>query len=212
MAITQLSLYNGALRKIKERKLATLSENRESRRLLDDAFDGHIKMCLEAALWRFARRTKLFTSDTEYTPEFGHKYRFTKPDDFVRTIGVFHDDRLNSPVLQYLDEGGYWYSDIEEIYISYVSMDTDYGANYSLWSESFREYVEWELAYQIVGRLSQSTVTEADAMKRRDDTLMTAKSNSAMEGPSVIPPTGRWVNSRRNGSQGDRGSRGRLIG
>lgn len=213
MAATQLSLYNGALRKLKERKLATLQDNTEARRLLDDAWSGRVESNLEKALWRFARRTMKVTYDTNYTPAFGHKYRFVKPADFVRTIGVWHDDRLSSPLLQYLDEGGYWYSDQPEFYVSFVSNDVNYGGNYALWPKTFEEMVEYDLAYAVCGRLSNSAVDPETILKQLKNAELTAKSNSAMEGPTVVPPTGSWVNARRGRSgRSDLGGRGQLIG
>lgn len=213
MAITQLSLYNGALRKIKERKLATLTDNTEPRRLLDDVWDGLITECLEMALWRFARRTVKIEYDTDYTAAFGHTYRFVKPDDFVRTIGVWHDDRLNTPLLDYLDEGGYWYSDSPDLYVSYVSNATEYGSNFSLWPESFKEMFEYQLASGIVGRLSQSTTSQEQVKSMLEEATLTAKANSAMEGPSKMLPTSRWVAARLGRSRrGDLGNKGSLIG
>lgn len=211
MAATQLSLYNGALRKLKERKLASLSENREARRLLDDAWDGLIDRCLEAAMWRFARRTVKLLYDAGYTADFGHQYRFLKPEDFVRTIGLWHDEGLSSPNLDYFEEGGYYYSNVEEVYLAYVSNGVDYGKDYTLWPKSFEEYVEYELAAEIVGRLSQDNNDVGLIASAAQRALLAAKANSAMEGPSKMVPAGRWASSRR-GDNANRGSRGRLIG
>jgi hypothetical protein len=210
---TQLSLYNGALRKIKERKLSSLTENQERRRLLDDAWDGHIKECLEAAMWRFARRTVKLVRDSEYTASFGHTYRFTKPDDFIRTIGVWYDDRCQIPLLDYLEDGGYYYSDLQEPYFAYVSYDEEYGRNMSIWPESFTEFVEWKLASKIVGRLANATVDEAFVEKQLENHELKAKSLSAMEGPSQRQPMGGWSSARVNNfGRRDRGNRGNLIG
>jgi hypothetical protein len=58
LATTKLSLYNGALRELGSRKLSSLSENRESRRVLDDIWDGGFRdEILESGLWTFAVRS-----------------------------------------------------------------------------------------------------------------------------------------------------------
>ena len=43
---SKLSIYNGALRAIGERRLASLTEDRASRRELDDAYDDVVANCL----------------------------------------------------------------------------------------------------------------------------------------------------------------------
>jgi hypothetical protein len=66
MAVSRLSIYNGALRECQERKLASLSEDREPRRVLDDVWndgDGLLRFVLRQKQWRFARRTVEIASE-----------------------------------------------------------------------------------------------------------------------------------------------------
>jgi hypothetical protein len=53
----KLGLYNLALGHLEERKLASLTENREPRRVLDDYYDQELAYCLERKFWNFIYRT-----------------------------------------------------------------------------------------------------------------------------------------------------------
>lgn len=139
---TQLSIYNGALRILGERKLASLSENREPRRLLDAAWgagasEGQIRLCLEMGQWTFATRTVMIDYSPSVDPPFGYRYAFDHPDDLIRTVGVFCDEYCTQPLLQYATERGYWYASQQSIYVQYVSSHASYGGDTSQWTEIF---------------------------------------------------------------------------
>jgi hypothetical protein len=215
----RLSLYNGALRECQERRLASLAENREPRRLLDDVWnagDGILRFVLQAKQWNFARRTVELAADTAVEPAFGYTFAFAQPDDFLRTCRLCSDERLIVPLLDYQVEAGYWYADIEPIYLTYVSNDTDYGGDYAKWPPNFVLWVETHMASLIAGRLTGSDSKRNDLLKLAEMRLKKAASTDAMEGPTEFPPEGSWVRSRRGGSglrrRDDRGSRSRLIG
>src|SRR4051812_14499694 len=80
MATDRLKIYNGALLICGERSLATLTENREPRRLLDQVWqEGGVQYCLEQGQWKFAMCASKFEADTSYTAQFGYTNRFQKP-------------------------------------------------------------------------------------------------------------------------------------
>lgn len=211
---TRLALYNGALRHCGERKLASLTENREPRRLLDTAWDGGaVNFVLEQGFWRFASRMKKIDSDPSVTVEFGHKNAFAKPDDLRRLCAISADEYFNTPLTAYSEEGEWWYADVDPVYIKYVSSDTEYGGDLSRWPENFSRYVEAHLAVEIIDRLSQNE-TKLDKLYKIERLLLTrARSSDAMSGPTQFPPTGAWVSARANNSpRRDGGNRGGLIG
>ena len=54
----KLSIYNGALSILGERRLASLTENREPRYKLDDVWDNNfVRRLLQMGQWQFAQRT-----------------------------------------------------------------------------------------------------------------------------------------------------------
>lgn len=222
MATTRLKLYNGALLYATQRSIADLAVNEESRRLLDEVWnDGGVRHCLEQGQWKFAMRSSKLSYETALTPQFGYRRAFAKPTDWVTTSAVCQDEYYRAPLLQYADEVGYWFSDLDEIYVRYVSDDAAYGLNLAGWPASFTEYVKAYFAWRIAGKL-----TGGDKIIERlwshnnphrgivPTTLLTAKNRDAMQGPTTFPARGSWSLARQGGLSGwrDGGNRGSLIG
>ncbi len=218
MAATRLKIYNGALMRCGERALANLTENREPRRLLDTVWqDNGVRYCLEQAQWKFAMRASHFTYDPTVSPSFGYAHGFAKPTDWVATSGVCTDERFLTPLLQYKDEVGYWFSDLEDIYVRYVSDDTDYGMDLSKWTDTFTDFVEAYFASKIVWKLPGGLERVDAVNKSMREALKVAKNKDAMADPTKIPPIGAWPGARVGrfrfrGPMGDGGNPGSLIG
>lgn len=210
---TKLTLYNGALLHVGERSLAALTDQSEPRRLLDVVYDnGGIKHCLEQAQWHFAMRTTQVDYDASIEPGFGYRRAFSKPSDWVLTSGLCQDEFMNVPLTQYRDEAGYWYADIDPIYVSYVSNDTNYGMDMNKWPETFREFVEAHFASRIVLKLTNNIERTKEIHDLRKEKLRTAKNKAAMAEPTSFPAAGSWTNARRGNSRRARNSRTTLIG
>lgn len=194
---TQLDVYNGALLHCGERFLATLTENREPRRLLDQVWNTNgVISCLEQGQWNFAMRTIAIDYDTSIEPNFGYNRAFSKPEDWVLTSGLCSDEYFRTPLTRYIDEANYWYSDIDTMYVRYVSSDTLYGLNLNKWPESFREFVEVHFAFKIIGKLSNSESETKRLEKLRKDLLLVAKNKAAMAEPTSFPAQGAWSRAR----------------
>lgn len=198
MATNKLSLYNGALRILGERKLASLTEDREPRRLLDDAWDGEtaVKFCLEQGLWKFAMVAAQIPNSPSVTPSFGYNFAIEHPDDFVRTAYFCSDEFFKFPITDYIDVGQFWYVNYDNVFVQYVSNATTAGLDYSLWPESFTKYVETYLANDIAPRLTESQTKLEKIERMLRDSLILARSRDAMEGPTKELPSGTWVQSR----------------
>ena len=220
MATDRLKIYNGALLICGARSIASLTVNEEGRRLLDQVWDDDgVRNCLQAGQWKFAMRSSKFSYDTGITTAFGYRRAFVKPSDWIATSAVCSDERFNQPLLQYGDEAGTWYADLDDIYIKYVSDDAYFGGDLSLWPANFTQYVKTYFASRIVFKLTTDKVMVDKITARRgllDMALKTAKNSDAMADPTKFFPEGGWTKSRRggNGNNGwnDGGSRGGLIG
>jgi hypothetical protein len=205
MAATKLDLYNGALRILKERKLASLTENREPRRLLDDAWgdgstNGAVRFCLEMGQWTFATRTVQIDYSPSVTPSFGYRYAFDRPTDVVRVAAVCQDEYFTTPLLEYVDERNYWYASLQTIYVKYVSNHASYGADLSLWPETFSQLVQAQLAREIAASLTQGLDGVKVANAAWAEAKREPRSIDAMNKPTAFPPVGAWVSSRRGRS------------
>jgi hypothetical protein len=209
---TKLSLYNGALRILGERKLASLTEAREPRRKLDEAWDADaLNTVLQAGQWNFGARSTRLESDPSITPEFGYQYAFEKPSDFVRVMGVCQDGYYNIPLTRYSFEGGYWYADLDQIFVRYVSNDAQYGADYSLWPPNFTRYAEAYLAELVAMGITQSADKKLAAQHEMKRWLTEAAATDAMEQPVKFKPAGSWSSARRGGRSGPESTNGTLL-
>lgn len=224
MGITRLQLYNKALLACGERFLSALTESNEPRRLLDHVWDTDgVEYALEQAPWYFAMRTTKVEYDSSITPGLGYRYGFSKPDDYVLLDAVCSDEYFNEPLTRYADEMGYWFADIEPIYVKFVSKADTYGKDLSLWTASFADYAGNLFASRIIGKLGGDKSEQRKALFGPPGfpdrgalamSLSKAKSLSAKTQPTLRPAEGAWVRSRRGGRgyRNDRGNPGSLIG
>ena len=223
MATTRLKIYNGALLICGERALASLTENREPRHLLDNVWnDGGNRYCLEQGQWNFAMRTARMTYDPDVDPEFGYRFAFGKPTDWVDTSAVCQDEFYNVPLTQYADEIGWWFANLDTIYCKWVSDDENYGLNMANWPYSFTEYVKHFYASKIIMKLTSDKARRQELLgpPGRPDkgmlgyALQLAKNRDAMAKPPQKPAQGGWSRARQGGwgTGRDGGGTGSLIG
>jgi len=211
---TRLRLYNAALRVCGERSIASLSEDREPRRLLDGVWDDEgVESALERGQWKFAMRTVKIDYDVDVTPEFGYRRAFSKPTDWVLTSSVCSDEYFDAPLIEYSHETGYWYAGIDVIYVRYVSNAAAFGGDLSLWPGTFADFVAADFASKIIFKLTSDEDKRDSVLKWRKQKLSLAKNNDAMAGPQQFPAPGNFVTSRtRYNTRRDRGNRNRLLG
>jgi hypothetical protein len=215
---TRLELYNAALLICGESFIASLSEDREPRHLLDHVWDNDgVKQCLEGGQWKFAMRAVRLDYDPAISPDFGYRRAFEKPTDWCATSAVCSDEYFNVPLTQYIEETGYWFSDLDEIFIRYVSNDASFGGDLSLWPAKFADYVAHFFAGKIILKLTSDKERREAILHPRQgllvQSLKKAKSLDAMSGPTVFPAQGGWSLARKAGAgRRDRGSRSNLIG
>ena len=209
---TQLSLYNDALIHIGERPLVALTDNTEPRRVLDQVWNnGARKFCLEQGHWKFAHRSVKLDYSLIITPTNGYSRAFTKPADFVRLSKMCADEFLESPLVDYNDEAGVWYANLDNIYVQYVSNDSAYGYDLALWPETFTLYVGLYLAWRSGTRIS-ATVDRGLLRADLTEAKLNALSKDAVSGPTQFLPTGGWTQARLGGGGQGRKNRSSLYG
>ncbi len=218
---SKLSIYNDALLLAGDRSLSTLTDDIEGRYLLDQVWDnGGVNACLEEGQWEFAMRAVKVDYDTTITPPFGYNRAFSKPADWILTSAICSDEFFRVPQTRYIDETGYWYSDIDILYVRYVSNGALYGTNYGAWPKSFTEFVAAHFAAQIVLKLSSDenkvrlfVNPENPEHSIRGRALLKAKSKCAMANPTQFMAQGTWSRSRMRGvNRRDGGGTSNLIG
>lgn len=213
MANDQLSLYNNALTVLGERKIASLTENREPRRVLDDVWSGAVKYCLEQGQWKFAIRTSKLTYSTDVNPTFGYRRAFERPSDCVRLTALCSDEYMNTPLLHYQEEAAWWFADLDDIYVSYVSDSNEFGNDFANWPETFARFVVLYLADEAGLRITQSERTLDKVAKDLKAAKKDALAKDPLQGPTRFLPQGQWTTALQgNNTRRDRGNRGQLIG
>jgi len=197
---TKLQVYNGALRRLGERELASLSENREPRRVLDAVWaDGFVDAVLEQGFWNHAMRTVSLDYEPSIDPPFGLQYAFEKPSDCIRIAAMSTDEMFDTPLIEYNDEGNYIYANSQTIYIRYVSNGASYGGDLSTWPETFGAYAVSLLAATICPRITQSDAKTDLLGKETRKLLIDARSKDAMKESPQFMPKGKWARSRNSG-------------
>ena len=200
MGTTRLELYNGALIELGERTLASLTENREPRRVLDDIWDrDFVDYVLEQGLWNFAMRTVQVDYSPSIAPDFGYNRVFDKQTDYIRTAALASDEFFQVPLLEYTDEINYVFANIDTIYMKYISNDASFGGDLSIWPATFTRYAELELAKRAVTRISQSSADKETLMRDTKKARIDARSKDAMNEPTKFMPKGSWELARTKG-------------
>jgi len=210
---SKLSLYNGALNVLGERRLANLTEDTEARYELDEVWDNDfIDRVLQMGQWNFAARTVELIYSPSISPTFGYQFGFDKPTDHIRTLMVAYDEYFSQPLTQYSDEAQWWFADVETIYVQYVSNDAQYGSDLTLWPHNFTEMSEHYLAFKLAPRLTGLALDSNELEAKWKRWLTDSKATDAMESPARFLPEGSWAGSRRGWRNGERGNRNKLIG
>lgn len=204
---TQLEIYNLALSNIRESKLASLAENRESRYQLDLRYAQDLAWMLEAGFWKFAMRTVRIDYDPNTASAFGPSRVFNKPADWVRTYLVSGSERLDPPLDDWLEEGNVFLADVTPIYVRYVSNSpTGYGGDINRWTARFIDAFAWRLSSSIAPKImGASEASKAKIEESQDRKLKEALVFEAMREPTRRPPDGRWNRARTSGYRGSSG-------
>jgi hypothetical protein len=206
MAASKLRIYNQALGHLGERSLASLSEPREPRRVLDDYYSDVVAHCLEMGNWKFALRDAAIDAHASVTPAFGFAKAFRKPIDCVRTCQVSANETFEPPLLRFTAEslgtmGVFWYADCDPLYVRYVSNHAAFGGlDLSRWTQLFEDYVALRLALLACPRISGAE-SRAESLRRQErKALAAAREHDAANSPPQFQPGGTWAMSRGAGN------------
>lgn len=154
MATSQLSLYNGALRILKNAPLDTETDDRPERYALDAAYEDGLVYCLELAAWNFASRSA--TLATAGASGMGYSRSVAFPTDYVKTIILSDQSSYFPPLENYATAGRTFFAEASNLYLTYVSKDASYGLDMTKWPITFAKVVEAHLAMEICPVVSSS--------------------------------------------------------
>ena len=196
----KLTVYKLALSHLEERTISGLSDSGSPRRVLDEFWDTTARYCLERKLWNFAYRAVQMEASTSIDPAFGYSFAFRIPDDWLRTRVLSAAPGFNPPLLQYVEESGYWYANVAPLFVQYNSFHENYGMNLGEWPELFTDFVSLRLAEKACRRITgKGDLLEGSTglIRRAEKACRLASGMLAMNDPVGFLPTGAWVRSRR---------------
>ena len=205
---TKLDIFNEALRLIKHPELVDLDEVNEASRQLNAAWPGVVRDMFRGGLWNFATKTvRIQGEDDAPLPGYeGYGWRYTKPDDWVRTVFVADDPRLRDEA-NYVDEGGMWYAIQNPLWVEYISSDNATEASIGIWPEPFVKALAADLAFQVAAILTGSRSKQEAMQQYHRDELARAKSLDARNEAQLLPTRGSWTRAL----QGDYRSRREYV-
>ena len=147
MAVSKIQLYDNALLLLGQRKLTGLTEEREPRYLLDDAYDlDATAYCLEVTRPSFASKTvKLDNPAVSAVHDLDSVHAL--PADFITIVRVYSDAKLDQPISRYFIEANTLVCEYDTVYLRYTS--DDHVAAFTDWSPSFTRVVSAYLAREI---------------------------------------------------------------
>lgn len=193
---TKLGLYNQALLAIGSQRLTALTDAEERRYRLDDCYDNVLAECLESGQWNFATKAVEIQSEDSIEPTFGYSYAFLIPSDLANLTGISSSETFNPPLDRYSEEVGYWWADVDPIYVQYVSSDSDYGGDLTAWTPSYERYVYLTLAERVCMALTEGDAKFQAVMQMAKKAKRDAMANDAMGQSAPVVRAGSWVSSR----------------
>lgn len=193
---TELKLKNLALGTfIGTERLTTLTDDVPARYALDAVYTDVLKLMLKRGIWLFALKTAELTKEVT-APTYHRQNAYAKPDDFVRLSRIGVDARMDAELMNYRQDGDYFYADQDPIFMQYVSDDSDYGGDLARYPEAYTQAVAAELAYQSLLPISKDRGDRADLYKLKAQALDLSRRQDAVDEPVKSQPSGRLVRSR----------------
>lgn len=187
MAISKLSLYNNALMLVGERPLVTDTDNVETRRQLDIAYDQNaVDFCLEMVRPVFALVTITATADATVSNS-SLTNQFNLPADNIAIHSVFADQDMDSPVERFINENNKLFAEISTLTYRYTSN----AVAIADWSASFANVVSAYLAKEISPRFAPQKLKEnTELFSARADATMKVEMAKA---PMIRPKSSTFT-------------------
>ena len=161
MAVSQLALYNNALLMLGQRTLASITEAREPRYVLDAIWNlGAVDYCAEIVKPRFLTTTsKLATSTSSSQHDLDNV--FNLPSDYLTTVAVYSDAELTQEVTRFVIDANTLACDYGTIFLRYVRT---FPGTYTNWPSSFAQVVAAYLASRAAVKIDPTKLEAVTAV------------------------------------------------
>lgn len=193
------NIYNDALLIMGLDEITANDDDSNRRAKLDRALNANlVESLLEDTGWVFGLTSTKIEYNASVEPSWGYNRAHDKPSDLHRLNGIYHDEYMRSPLKYYMDEGNYWFTDEDTIYIQYIS--TSFLTNPSNWPAYFAKLVAARLAKDAAMSLAKEGANVDYSNKEYEDRKSSAMSNDAMISPPRMISRGNWTSSRYRGN------------
>lgn len=187
MALSEVSISNGALIKLGAGTINTLEDNNTRARLVKESYPKMRDLLLRSHPWNFNKGYADLAQITRPDEYFEYQYLYQLPSDCVR---VFDVDCDNIP----WEEVGnnQLATNASQIKIKYGKKITDV----TYFDAAFTETLEWAIAADIAYALTQSTSQMQVAKDAYERQLMVTRSFSAQVGSVKQVKATQWLRAR----------------
>lgn len=202
-------IYNDALLILGLDTITSNDDDSDRRSMLDDAYNsGVVQAVLEDTAWSFGTTSTQSQYNPSVEPVYGYRRAHDHPADMHRLDGIFQDEYLTVPLKNYHDEDEVFFTDLDTIYVKYVS--TDFLITPNSWPTHFKRLIAARLAKDVVlsvyrgasaneRRMMLEAVTQEYNDRRRE-----AMANDAMSAPPQRLSQGSWNAARYRGTSRNR--------
>lgn len=189
---TKTTVLNDCLGLLGQTLVDSDTDDTENTRILNAHWGSVVELAHEKTAWDFAKlRAKLPRSDT--VPAFGYQFYYTLPGDLLRILWLSPTGNKGDDLLNYEGEPGKIATDVEAVYLLYVS-ETSRDA-VGRWSESFAHYVACELASRAMSKINPAAAE--GVLRERKKAQSDAIGLDATQGPIQRRRLGTWARSAR---------------
>lgn len=184
-------VVNRALLKLGQETVIDLTEDNERARAANALYNSVRDTLLSTYRWAFATKRAVLDA-CELTPEFGFKYQYDLPSDFLRLISL--PDAPNNARDNYTIEQQHILTDYESpLKIIYTSRVT----RANLFPPYFIEAFACRLAFEMCDRLKQDVTRKNVLMQEYELSIREAKKSNAIQLANISLPTSDYITVRK---------------
>ena len=192
-------IYNDALMIMGLDEITANNDDSNRRVKLDRVLDADLVASqLEDTGWTFALTSTQIDYNPSIEPSWGYQRAHDKPADMQRINGIYHDEYMEVPLKSYRDEGSYFFSDSNTIYVQYVS--TDFLTTPDNWPAFFKRLIAARMAKDAAKSLKNEGADPQAASDEYEVRRKRAMADDAMAAPPRLLAGGNWVASRQRNS------------
>ena len=189
MSTSKVQIANGALQRLGERRIESLTQDEPSARSMNAAFDRVVKSEIRRYGWNFAIKRASIAADGD-DPTWGDWNRYSLPNDFIRLLrddesGIAVDWKIEGIFILSADA-----APLEFRYLAHIEDPNFYDS-------LFIEALECKLAMVCCKEITGSHSNAAGVKLDYEEAIAEAKRVNAVEKEAQEFPEDEWLAARR---------------